>query len=108
MPKKKELKLLIIIIKLEEDILFFLKQHSYYLILIQILLADSAKAVISKLYNFNEKDHSSPIVNAAIILTLQKFYNFRFNVNVLYNYLLKNYSYWFHQLFAESLGKNKL
>lgn len=70
------------------------------------IIADSATAVISKSYNFNEKDHSSPIVNAAIILTLQKFYNFRFSVNVLYNYLLKNYSYWFHQLFAESLGKN--
>ena len=25
----------------------------------------------------------------------------------MYDYTLKNYSYWFHQLFAESLGKNE-
>jgi len=69
-------------------------------------IARSTKKVISKLLNKNFNDQSNPIVNAAIILTLKKIYNLKFNVNILYDYSLKNFSYWFHQLFSESLGKN--
>ena len=71
------------------------------------VIARSTKKVINKLFNKNLNDQSNPVVNAAIILTLQKIYNVKFNVNILYDYSLKNFSYWFHQLFSESLGKNK-
>ena len=67
----------------------------------------SAESVMLKLTEKNSEDQNNPAVNAAVILTLQKTNNVRFNINLLYDYSLKNYSYWFHQLFAESLGKNK-
>ena len=67
----------------------------------------SAESVVLKLTEKNLEDHNNPAVNAAVILTLQKTNDIKFNTNLLYDYSLKNYSYWFHQLFAESLGKNK-
>ena len=70
-------------------------------------VAGSAESIVFKLTKKNFDDQSNPAVNAAVILTLQKENNTRFNINLLYDYSLKNYSYWFHQLFAESLGKNK-
>jgi glucose-6-phosphate isomerase len=70
-------------------------------------VAGSAESIVFKLTEKNFDDQSNPAVNAAVILTLQKENNTRFNINLLYDYSLKNYSYWFHQLFAESLGKNK-
>jgi glucose-6-phosphate isomerase len=66
----------------------------------------STESVILKLTEKNLEDQSNPTVNAAVILTMQKTNNIKFNINLLYDYSLKNYSYWFHQLFAESLGKN--
>jgi glucose-6-phosphate isomerase len=69
-------------------------------------VSSSAESVVLKLIEKNSEDQSNPAVNAAVILTLQKASNIRFNINLLYDYSLKNYSYWFHQLFAESLGKN--
>ena len=69
-------------------------------------VSSSAESVVLKLIEKNPEDQSNPVVNAAVILTLQKASNIRFNINLLYDYSLKNYSYWFHQLFAESLGKN--
>jgi glucose-6-phosphate isomerase len=70
-------------------------------------VSGSAESVIVKLTEKNLEDQSNPTVNAAVILTLQKSSNIRFNINLLYDYSLKNYSYWFHQLFAESLGKSR-
>lgn len=49
----------------------------------------------------------SPVKNSAIILTAMKQWNLNMYTNLLYNYRLKHFSYWFHQLHAESLGKNK-
>ena len=69
-------------------------------------ISDSANSVVSKLMENNVDDQLNPTVNAAIILSLQE-HGIKFNVNLLYDYSLKNYSYWFHQLFAESLGKNE-
>ena len=65
--------------------------------------SDPAMKMIS---NLNVDDHNSPILNAACVLSLSQIMNLKFNTNLLYDYALKNYSYWFHQLFAESLGKN--
>ena len=70
-------------------------------------ISDNAESVVLKLIENNLEDESNPTVNAALILTLQEKYNINYNVNILYEYRLKDYSYWFQQLFAESLGKNK-
>ena len=70
-------------------------------------ISDSAESLVSKLIENNLEDESNPTVNAAVILTLQEKYNVNYNINILYQYSLKDYSYWFQQLFAESLGKNK-
>lgn len=48
----------------------------------------------------------SPIKNSAIILTSINHYKLNIYCNLLYNYKLKHFSYWFHQLHAESLGKS--
>lgn len=66
----------------------------------------SADLVIKELLNYKSDNHNNPAANAAIILALQETKNISLNVNLIYYYLLKNFSYWFHQLFAESLGKN--
>ena len=70
------------------------------------IISQSANFIMRKLININKKDHTSPAVNAAIIMSLKKFYKIKITTNIIYDYSLKNYSYWFHQLFAESLGKN--
>ena len=56
----------------------------------------------------NLEDSMNPAVNAAVLLSLKEINNLNFNINLLYEYSLKNFSYWFHQLFAESLGKNNI
>ena len=71
-----------------------------------ILVASSTDKVLAKLVKKNLEDHNSPIVNAALIMTLKEMQNIKFNINILYDYSLKNFSYWYHQLFSESLGKN--
>jgi len=56
-----------------------------------------------------DQDHDlSPVKNAAIIFTCQQEMNLAIYCNLLYNYRLKHFSYWLHQLHAESLGKNGL
>lgn len=49
---------------------------------------------------------NSPTLNVAILSTCIKKYNLAIYCNLIYNYRLKHFSYWFHQLHAESLGKN--
>lgn len=68
-------------------------------------VSNSANSIIDYLNKNLLDDHMNPTVNAAVILALKDINNINFNVNLLYDYSLKNYSYWFHQLFAESLGK---
>jgi len=70
------------------------------------LVPSVTNQVMRKLNIKKNNDHSSPIVNAAMFLTMRQINKINFNINILYNYSLKNYSYWYHQLFAESLGKN--
>jgi len=70
-------------------------------------ISNSAQSIVLKLTENNLEDDTNPAVNAAVILTLQERYGINYNINLLYDYTLKNYSYWFHQLFAESLGKNE-
>ena len=70
-------------------------------------ISNSAQSIVLKLTGNNLEDDTNPAVNAAVILTLQERYGINYNINLLYDYTLKNYSYWFHQLFAESLGKNE-
>ena len=70
-------------------------------------ISNSAQSLVLKLTENNLEDDTNPVVNAAVILTLQERYGINYNINLLYDYTLKNYSYWFHQLFAESLGKNE-
>ncbi len=48
----------------------------------------------------------SPTKNAAIILTCINEMNLSIYCNLIYNYRLKHFSYWFHQLHGESLGKS--
>ena len=55
----------------------------------------------------NEDNHLSPTNNIAIIFTILNQMNLGIYCNLIYNYRLKHFSYWFHQLHAESLGKNK-
>ena len=70
------------------------------------LVPSVTNQVMHKLNIKKNNDHSSPAVNAAMILTMQQINKINLNINILYNYSLKNYSYWYHQLFAESLGKD--
>ena len=71
------------------------------------IVAECTGKIINKLKDNNLEDTLNPVVNAAILLSIQEINNLNFNINLLYEYSLKNYSYWFHQLFAESLGKNE-
>jgi len=48
----------------------------------------------------------SPTLNAAILITCLEKFKLNIYCNLIYNYRLKHFSYWFHQLHAESLGKN--
>lgn len=52
-------------------------------------------------------DDLSPIKNSALIFTCINHYKLNIYCNLLYNYRLKHFSYWFHQLHAESLGKKQ-
>ena len=54
----------------------------------------------------NQDDELSPTKNAAIVLTCLENKKLNLYCNLIYNYRLKHFSYWFHQLHAESLGKN--
>src|SRR6056300_1055535 len=71
------------------------------------IIGDSTARVVKKLKENNLEDSMNPAVNAAVLLSLKEINNLNFNINLLYEYSLKNFSYWFHQLFAESLGKNE-
>jgi len=66
----------------------------------------STERVVKRLKENNLEDSMNPTINAAVLLSLKEINNLNFNVNLLYEYSLKNFSYWFHQLYAESLGKN--
>ena len=60
-----------------------------------------------KFVNLLNKDSDlSPTKNAAIILTCIKEMKLSIYCNLIYNYRLKHFSYWFHQLHGESLGKS--
>ena len=58
-----------------------------------------------KLLNSNFEDDQNPVKNVAILKTCIDQGNLGIVCNLLYNYRLKHFSYWFHQLHAESLGK---
>jgi len=53
-----------------------------------------------------QKHELSPTLNVAILVTCMEKYNLNIYGNLIYNYRLKHFSYWFHQLHAESLGKS--
>lgn len=53
-----------------------------------------------------QKHELSPTLNVAILVTCMEKYNLNIYCNLIYNYRLKHFSYWFHQLHAESLGKS--
>ena len=60
-----------------------------------------------KFINLLNKDSEiSPTKNAAIILTCLSEMKLSIYCNLIYNYRLKHFSYWFHQLHGESLGKS--
>jgi len=54
----------------------------------------------------NKDSDLSPTKNAAIILTCINEMKLSIYCNLIYNYRLKHFSYWFHQLHGESLGKS--
>lgn len=70
-----------------------------------IKVEDSSEKYL-KLLDDYEND-MSPVKNCAVILTCMQEYKLNIYCNLLYNYKLKHFSYWFHQLHAESLGKNQ-
>ena len=69
-----------------------------------IIVEDGSEKYLELLKNKNHE--LSPLKNAAIILTCIQELNLSIYCNLLYNYRLKHFSYWLHQLHAESLGKN--
>tara|TARA_B100000963_G_scaffold345961_1_gene350640 strand:+ start:759 stop:1976 length:1218 start_codon:yes stop_codon:yes gene_type:complete len=54
----------------------------------------------------NKDSDLSPTKNAAIIFTCINEMKLSIYCNLIYNYRLKHFSYWFHQLHGESLGKS--
>lgn len=68
------------------------------------IIVEKGSEKFIKLLN-NANDDLSPIKNAAILLTCLDEMKLNMYCNLLYNYRLKHFSYWFHQLHAESLGK---
>ena len=68
------------------------------------IIVEKGSEKFIKLLN-NAIDDLSPIKNAAILLTCLDEMKLKMYCNLLYNYRLKHFSYWFHQLHAESLGK---
>lgn len=69
------------------------------------IIVEKGSEKFVKLLN-NAIDDLSPIKNAAILLTCLEEMKLNMYCNLLYNYRLKHFSYWFHQLHAESLGKH--
>lgn len=60
-----------------------------------------------KFIKFLGKENSnSPTLNVAILKTCIDKFKLSIYCNLIYSYRLKHFSYWFHQLHAESLGKN--
>lgn len=71
---------------------------------IELKVENSSEKFLNLLKN-NKDNDLSPIKNVSIILTCLEKYKLNIYCNLLYNYRLKHFSYWFHQLHAESLGK---
>ena len=69
-----------------------------------IIVEDASEKFLGLLKN--NEDELSPAKNIAILLTCLQEFNLNIYCNLLYNYRLKHFSYWFYQLHAESLGKN--
>lgn len=69
-----------------------------------INVEDGSEDFISLLKD--EKNELSPAKNVAILFTCMGNMKLSIYCNLIYNYRLKHFSYWFHQLHAESLGKN--
>jgi len=72
----------------------------------EIIVEDASERFLNLLKD--QDNDLSPVKNAAIIFTCQQEMNLAIYCNLLYNYRLKHFSYWLHQLHAESLGKNGL
>ena len=70
----------------------------------EIIIEDASSKFINLL--LNQDNNLSPAKNVAIILTCLEKKKLNIYCNLIYNYRLKHFSYWFHQLHAESLGKN--
>ncbi len=54
----------------------------------------------------NKESDLSPTKNAAILITCINKMKLNIYCNLIYSHRLKHFSYWFHQLHAESLGKS--
>jgi len=65
----------------------------------------SEKYINFLISDFN--NNLNPVLNVALLATIIQEMHIKIYCNLLYNYRLKHFSYWFHQLHAESLGKNK-
>ena len=70
----------------------------------EINVGDVSEKFINLLKDY--KSDLSPIKNVAILVTCLDKMKLNIYCNLIYNYRLKHFSYWFHQLHAESLGKN--
>ena len=70
----------------------------------EIIVEDASEKFINLLEN--DKSDLSPTRNVAIMLSCIEKVKLNICCNLIYNYRLKHFSYWFHQLHAESLGKN--
>jgi len=70
----------------------------------EINAGDASEKFINLLKDY--KSDLSPIKNVAILVTCLDKMKLNIYCNLIYNYRLKHFSYWFHQLHAESLGKN--
>jgi len=67
-------------------------------------IVENASEKFIELLN-NTESELSPAINSSILLTCLDEMNLNIYCNLIYNYRLKHFSYWFHQLHAESLGK---
>ena len=71
---------------------------------LNIKIEDGSEKFINLLKK--EDEDLSPVINTAILATFMEEMKLNIYCNLIYNYRLKHFSYWFHQLHAESLGKN--
>jgi len=69
----------------------------------RIVVEKSSEKFIKLLDNVD--DEMSPAFNTSIIMTCLSEMKLNIYCNLIYNYRLKHFSYWLHQLHAESLGK---